>query len=261
MSDTTQFVEYASQLAEWTLQDGNNLMLYLATLAKFPDLSLNNQLLIMGYKSDAEYIKSYEDWLALGVTVNGTATAIPIIEPDADGNGFHMKNEYDASDTSYQYQKNIPDKLESLEALLVGHAEEINVVDEIKGISGRAFYKPAEKKIYVVRSSQVTPDEFFTAIANELVHENIASGYEKAYPRSANILTGMSAAYALGRRYGMDTGNIHLEQLPERYTKLSEKKAKSVLDGIRRHVARIDKDMRDALVGIRQRGREAFERN
>lgn len=60
-NETIQYVEYATELAKWTLTDGRNLIRLLNVMANFPDYSMNNQLLVMAYNPEAGYIKTYEE--------------------------------------------------------------------------------------------------------------------------------------------------------------------------------------------------------
>lgn len=253
MSDnTTAYLEYAGNLAKWTLSEGQNLMYFLNVMSRFPDLSVNNQLLIMGYKPEAQYIRSLEEWVQLGIDIKPEGQVIPIITPDGN-DGFYIQQEIDASDTTYEYHAAYPDKMYALEALLVGHTDSIDVVNSIKGTSGRAMYHHQTRRISVVRGSDVAIDEFFTALAAEFVHQGIAAGKENAYPRAANQLTAISTAYVLGIRYGMDVGNIHLEKLPAKYPEMSPKAAKKALDEISQNVKTLDGNINAALTKIIQR--------
>ena len=163
---TAQLVACANQYAKWTLQSGSNLQVYLNLLAHFPEYSLNNQLLIMAYKPDAVMIRGWYEWPEQGISINENATPIQIIEPvtlENGGKGFQVKYMADIRDTTAQYNPVVPDKLTTLEALLTDQKYNIVVVDEIKkGV--RAMYMPNDKSIHVKRSSQATPDEFFTRV-------------------------------------------------------------------------------------------------
>ncbi|MBQ8319115.1 MAG: hypothetical protein IJX85_12370 [Lachnospiraceae bacterium] len=252
---TLQLVECAKQYAKWTLQDGNNLQMYLNILSNFSEYTLNNQLLVMAYKPDAVMIKGWYEWPELGVSINENATVIQIIEPvvlDNGGKDFQVKYMADVKDTNAQYQIPVPDKLTALEALLTDRKHDVMVVDEIKkGV--RAMYMPNDKSIHVKRSSQVKPDEFFTAIAAEMVHAEFGESSEGVYKRASNQLTAIGTAYALGKKYGMETENISFANLPEKYTKMSEKTSMNELEKIRANFLTIDRNIQKALEQIKQR--------
>lgn len=253
-------VRFAGELAQWALSDGNNLIYYLNVLSRFSHYTLNNQLLIMSYKPDAVFIKGIEEWNELGVRVNDTVEKpIYIIEPVKGTSEFTWKLMYDAPDTDYVYKDSVPDKFSALEALLTNQEHVIEVVDEIKQ-NVRAMYMPDTGKILVKRSSQVSPDEFFTAIAAEMVHAMTAEKSEGVYNRGANQLTAMATAYTLGTKYGIDTGNIRLQNLPERYAKLSVKDAKSELNKINQQFGHINTNMMQALDVILKREMSRNER-
>lgn len=263
--ESKAYVEYADSLAKWTLSEGQNLIYFLSIMSKFPELSTNNQLLIMGYKPDAQYIRSIDDWGQLGVKVNPEGTVIPIITPE-EGGGYYIQAEIDAADTDYDYQAAYPDKMYALEALLVGHTDDIDVVNGIKGTSGRAMYHHQTRRISVVRGSDVSIDEFFTALASEYVHQSIAAERENTYPRASNQLTAIATAYALGIRYGMDVDNIHLEKLPDKYQNMTPRAAKKTLGEINQNFRILDNNINAALSNIMQRemlrqGRDAHERS
>lgn len=254
MDDTRQLVDYANQSAKWMFQSGDNLKLYLNTLAKFSEYSLNNQLLIMGYKPDAVMIRGWYEWQEYGVTINENATVIQIIEPVVENgiNGFKIKYMADVADTNYTYTPNIPDKFTALEALLSDTTYSIVVVDEIKkGV--RAMYMPNDKNIHVKRSAQAPPDEFFTAIASELVHAKLGETSEGVYKRASNSVTALCTAYALGMKYGIDVGNISFDNLPEKYTQMSEKVCMNELSKIHNNFKRIDGNVCKALEVIKSR--------
>jgi len=256
---TSQLVAYANQCAKWTLQDGNNLQTYLNTLARFSEYSINNQLLIMAYKPEATMIKGWYEWQELGISINENATTIQIIEPittEQGGKGFQVKYMADISDTNGQFNPVVPDKLTSLEALLTDKKYNITVVDEIKkGV--RAMYMPNDKSIHVKRSSQAPPDEFFTAIAAEMVHASFAETSEGVYKRASNQLTAMGTAYALALKYGIDISNISFANLPEKYTQMSDKVAMKELQKIRENFISVDKNISMSLEQLR--GREVAE--
>lgn len=257
---TGEGVRFAGELAQWALSDGNNLIYYLNVLSRFPQYTLNNQLLIMSCKPDAVFIKGREEWNELGVRVNDTVEKpVYIIEPVKGTHEYAWKTKYDVSDTDYAYKDSIPDKFSALEALLTKQENVIEVVDEIKQ-NVRAMYMPDTGKILVKRSSQASPDEFFTAIAAELVHAGLAEKSEGAYNRGANQLTAMATAYTLGSKYGIDTGNIRLQNLPERYAKLSAKDAKSELNRINTRFGHINANMTKALDVILKREMSRNER-
>ncbi|MBQ9934327.1 MAG: hypothetical protein IJO70_00590 [Lachnospiraceae bacterium] len=256
---TSQLVEYAYQYAKWTLQSGSNLQVYLNSLARFSEYSLNNQLLIMAYKPDAVMIRGWYEWQEMGISVNENAIPIQIIEPvtlENGGRGFQAKYMADIRDTNAIYNPVIPDKSDSLEALLTDRKYNIVVVDEIKkGV--RAMYMPNDKSIHVKRSSQAPADEFFTAIAAEMVHASFGEASEGVYKRASNQLTAMCTAYALGIKYGIDVSNISFENLPDKYTQMSEKVAMKELDKVRDNFLSVDKNVSKALEQIK--GREMTE--
>lgn len=258
-SYTEQLTEYAGALAKWTLEDGNNLMTYLNVLSHFPgEYTVNNQLLIMGYRVDAEYINGLDEWNNLGVMVREDASPIVIIEPY--GEGFREKYMYDVKDTDTAWQKPVYDKATVLEALIAS-AGKIDVVDEIKkGV--RAMYIPDEKLIRVKRSSELGFDKFFTAIASELYHSRAAEekGGEGTYKRATNLITSKAVAWALGARYNMDLTDISLANLPEKYSSLSSKGCKTELEKIKAGFDSIAKDMDLALAEITKRREKQLER-
>lgn len=254
---------WVGQMAKWVLSDAEALKFYLATMSKCPDYTVNNQLYLM-YESQEKplnMIRAQEAWEAQGVMINPEAAAFYIWEPDKDENGniitaangkdpagYHIKYMYDVSDTNYPYQPVHPTSEQALEALLTRKDIPIVVVDSIKNVSGaRAMYSPKDKTIYVVRSSKVSADDFFTAIATEMGHAICHSQMKDttmAYNRAQYHFTCCSAAYALASHYGLSTEALNIDVLPDRLIKMGERAAKNELTRLARINKTIDGDMR-----------------
>ena len=92
-------------------------------------------------------LKAQDTWERQGVTINQTAGAYSIWEPDKDENGeviylensrepagYHYKYMYDVNDTNYSYQPVSPTSEQALESLLTRNEIPISVVDEIKNV-------------------------------------------------------------------------------------------------------------------------------
>lgn len=235
MIEVNQYAAYAKQLAKWSLESGENLQLFISTLAKFPKYSLNNILLIMGYNHAATDIRPEEKWQEMGVKVDkwsDNIRYIPIIEPVKGTGEYVMQFYVDAADTDYKEKKQEYDCIEALQLLLNGNIENCKVVDEIKpGV--RAMYDTNTDMILIKRSNMASPNEFFCAIAHEMVHRSRAKEQETGtYKRATNQLYAMSAAQALADKFGIES-NIGFDNLPEKYSKLDEKNAFKVLEEIR----------------------------
>ena len=225
-------------------------------------------------------IKGQDAWERQGVSVNQDAAYYYIWEPDKDENGeviylensrepagYHYKYMYDVVDTNYSYQPVQPTNLQALEALLTRHEPPVVVVDEIKNTAGaRAMYSPKDKTIYVVRSSKVSADEFFTAIATEMGHAICHSQMKDTtmtYNRSQYHFTCCTAAYALAAHYGVNTDALNIDILPDRLIKMGERAAKNELTRLSRINKTIDGDIRMPMNKIitRDAGSREVERN
>lgn len=206
-------------------------------------------------------IKAQDTWERQGVTINQTAVAYSIWEPDKDENGeviylensrepagYHYKYMYDVNDTNYSYQPVSPTSEQALESLLTRNEIPISVVDEIKNVSGaRAMYSPKDKVIYVVRSGKVPADEFFTAIATEMGHAICHSQMKDTtmtYNRAQYHFTCCTAAYALASKYNVSTAAVNIDNLPDRLIKMGERAAKNELTRLARINKTIDGDIR-----------------
>lgn len=273
---------WIGQMCKWVLSDSAALKMYLDIIGKCPDYSVNNQLLLMYESQERQFsmIKAQDTWENQGVGVNPDAAAYYIWEPDKDDNGevimaangkepagYHYKYMYDVADTNYSYQKTEPSGEQALEALLTRKDIPIQVVDSIKNVSGaRAMYAPKDKIIYVVRSSKVSADEFFTAIATEMGHA-ICHGQMKdttmAYNRAQYHFTCCTAAYALASQYGISTAALNIDILPDRLIKMGERAAKNELGRLSLITKTIDGDIRMPLDKIitRDAGSQEVERN
>lgn len=264
--------KWVNQMSKWALSDPSALKYYLEIMTKCPDYSVNNQLLLMFQSQERPFtmIKGQDAWERQGVSVNQDAAYYYIWEPDKDENGeviylensrepagYHYKYMYDVVDTNYSYQPVQPTNLQALEALLTRHEPPIVVVDEIKNTAGaRAMYSPKDKTIYVVRSSRVSADEFFTAIATEMGHAICHSQMKDTtmtYNRSQYHFTCCTAAYALAWHYGVSTDALNIDILPDRLIKMGERAAKNELTRLSRINKTIDGDIRMPVEKICER--------
>ena len=274
--------KWVNQMSKWALSDPSALKYYLEIMTKCPDYSVNNQLLLMFQSQERPFtmIKGQDAWERQGVSVNQDAAYYYIWEPDKDENGeviylensrepagYHYKYMYDVVDTNYSYQPVQPTNLQALEALLTRHEPPVVVVDEIKNTAGaRAMYSPKDKTIYVVRSSKVSADEFFTAIATEMGHAICHSQMKDTtmtYNRSQYHFTCCTAAYALAAQYGVSTDALNIDILPDRLIKMGERAAKNELTRLSRINKTIDADIRMPMDKIitRDAGSREVERN
>ena len=255
--------KWVNQMSKWALSDPEALKYFLNIMTKCPDYSLNNQLLLMYQSQERPFtmLKAQDVWERQGVSVNQDAAYYYIWEPDKDENGeviyiknsrepagYHYKYMYDVNDTNYTYVQPQPTSLQALEALLTRHKPPVEVVDEIKNIAGaRAMYSPKDKAIYVVRSSKVPADDFFTAIVTEMGHAICHSQMKDTtmtYNRAYYHFTCCTAAYALASKYNVSTAAVNIDILPDRLIKMGERTAKNELTRLARINKTIDGDIR-----------------
>ena len=255
--------KWVNQMSKWVLSNPDALKYYLDIMIKCPDYSVNNQLLLMYQSQERPFtmLKAQDAWERQGVSVNPDAAYYYIWEPDKDENGeviyiknsrepagYHYKYMYDVNDTNYTYVQPQPTSLQALEALLTRHKPPVEVVDEIKNIAGaRAMYSPKDKTIYVVRSSKVSADEFFTAIVTEMGHAICHSQMKDTtmtYNRAYYHFTCCTAAYALASKYNVSTAAVNIDILPDRLIKMGERTAKNELTRLSRINKTIDGDIR-----------------
>lgn len=255
--------KWVNQMSKWALSDPAALKYFLNIMTKCPDYSLNNQLLLMYQSQERPFtmLKAQDVWERQGVSVNQDAAYYYIWEPDKDENGeviyiknsrepagYHYMYMYDVNDTNYTYVQPQPTSLQALEALLTRHKPPVEVVDEIKNIAGaRAMYSPKDKAIYVVRSSKVPADDFFTAIVTEMGHAICHSQMKDTtmtYNRAYYHFTCCTAAYALASKYNVSTAAVNIDILPDRLIKMGERTAKNELTRLARINKTIDGDIR-----------------
>lgn len=270
--------KWVNQMSKWALSDPAALKYYLDIMTKCPDYSVNNQLLLMYQSQERPFtmLKAQDVWERQGVSVNQDAAYYYIWEPDKDENGeviylensrepagYHYKYMYDVNDTNYTYVQPQPTNLQALEALLTRHEPPVVVVEEIKNTAGaRAMYSPKDKTIYVVRSSKVSADEFFTAIATEMGHAICHSQMKDTtmtYNRSQYHFTCCTAAYALASHYGVSTDALNIDILPDRLIKMGERAAKNELTRLARINKTIDADIRMPVEKICERDTQRQE--
>lgn len=144
---------WIGQMAKWTLSDPAALKMYLDIISKCPDYSVNNQLLLMYQSQERPFtmLKAQDTWERQGVTINQTAGAYSIWEPDKDENGeviylensrepagYHYKYMYDVNDTNYSYQPVSPTSKQGISVHCINTMPQIPLVG--------AFPNPPEKE-------------------------------------------------------------------------------------------------------------------
>lgn len=224
--------------SKYCISSYDNLLKYLHVAAVVPEFSLDNQLCVLAYTQERlpTMIKSMDDWNAIGVTVNENPLPIYIKIAYVDENntiiGYNDQQLYDAVDTSFQYVKMENTAEQALEALLTDDSVPIVVVDELKRTKARALYAPAEKTIYVVRSNQISTDEFFLAIAKERCHaichanmKDISMNYNRAMYDFACC----TVAYGIAKANNVNTDSMNISGLPERWIEMGGKGARKEL--------------------------------
>lgn len=209
---------------------------YLDTMAKFPDYSARNNMLIYLQNPESTYVCGFNKWKELGRTVNKGEHGLQILAPnvkmvekvDERGNtmldnsgkpvkepivtGFRRTYVFDVSQTSGKDLPTIAEKL-------TGEVGEFNkyftalksvspVPIEVENILGGAngYYSYSEQRIAVKAglSEQHTLKTTVHEIAHAILH-NKSDGEEKEADKHTKEVQAESVAYIVCKHYGIDT--------------------------------------------------------
>ena len=190
---------------------------YLATIARFPQYSFGNVLLIAGQRPDASRVAGFHAWKKLGRIVRKGEKGIAIIAPivsrkdagdDESGvRGFRVVYVFDLSSTEGQPLPEMAtisgepgEATARLRRLIVSKGIELCYVEELPGALGRSH----GGKIEIL--STLLPAQEFEVLAHELGHELLhrRDTGEVIPPRDIRELEAEAVAYTVATGIGLD---------------------------------------------------------
>lgn len=189
---------------------------YLATMARFPQYSLANSILIATQRPDATLVAGFDAWRKLGRFVKkgekGIGIVAPIVRRDAESDegavrGFRIVHVFAFESTDGQALPELAkiggdpgEATARLRRLIEAKGIELSYVEELPGALGRSH----GGKIEIL--STLTPAQEFEVLAHELGHEMLhkRDSAESMPPRDVRELEAEAVAYASCVGVGLD---------------------------------------------------------
>lgn len=196
----------------------------------------SNALLIMAQCPNATQLKSAEVWNGLGVLINSGEKPIHILKPKefTDDNGekrtsFNTVYVFDISQTNAEPQPATP--LESnpkklVKAMVNSTPLERVAVDELPIEHSTVFYDNEANRLLILRKSDGV--QLFKDMTRELSLYEIAKGSDE-YKRDECIPSAICASYMLSKKYGVDYGDINLNEITKAWSGMENKDIRTML--------------------------------
>jgi hypothetical protein len=192
---------------------------YLATMARFPNYSFGNVILIASQRPDATFVAGFHAWKKLGRFVKkgekGIGIVAPIIGRNDAGNdespvkGFRIVHVFAFESTDGQPLPELAkisgdpgEATAKLRRLIEAKGIELSYVEELPGALGRS----RGGKIEIL--STLDPAQEYEVLAHELGHELLhgRDAGEAMPPRDVRELEAEAVAYASCVGIGLDAG-------------------------------------------------------
>ncbi|MDD5900750.1 MAG: JAB domain-containing protein [Lachnospiraceae bacterium] len=259
----------------------------LNTMAKFPNYSLNNTLLIMMQKPDAQLCQSFTGWKEMGRFVKKGEKGIKILAPapytiqreqekrdadgkpvlDADGepvresvevkiNAFKVVNTFDVSQTE---GKELPSLgVNELTGTVEGYAVMFEALKQVCPVpvemediksGAKGYYHQAEKRIALQEgmSEVQTVKTLIHEMAHQKLHDMEQNEQAKNQSRGSKEVEAESVAYTICQHYGIETSDYSFSYVAGWSDGKEMKELKASLDTIRRTASEMISDIEEKL--------------
>lgn len=236
--------ELSEQVTAQVATDGQMLQNYLDVQSTFDRYAVNNALLILAQRPDAQKLGDYGYWRDHGTYVKRMERQNPVLilepgktyerEDGSMGTYYNAKKLYDISQTTMN-DKSIEevsyDERSLIRALVSNPPANIVVAepDQMPDNKG-AYFEPEENCIYVRKGMDA--QEIFQSLVPELVF----AGYAEANPdygRSEDAFHAYCATYMLSKKYGMDISQFDFTHAPEFFENMEPQEVRGELSKAR----------------------------
>lgn len=232
---------------------------YLGIMARFPNHSVSNTLLIFNQNPEATRIGDSNYWSSKGAVIKKGERALTILEPGNEyvrddgsvGQFFDNKKVFDVAQTT---AKNRRPRNYDAQEVLVALVSKSPVPIQIAGskLDEQAIYNHTEGTITIEKG--LSTEELFRSLSTELAHASFSQG-EESYDRSANHSQAQLAATVLGHRYGIEVSSSEIPKLGDK--KSTPQEIKATLTNVRNAAKDISDRASDALDKPKARTHEA----
>lgn len=252
--------EMSEQMTAAVASDGQMFQKYLDIQSHFDRYTVNNVLLIMAQRPDAQKIGDYGYWRSQGVYVKRQEMRSPILimepgkeykrEDGTSGTYYNAKKLYDISQT------NMSDKLQmqggqaetgrQLIRALVNcpPAAIITVEDDQMPEDKGALFEPGDACIYVRKGMDA--ETIFRCLTPELVLAGFADG-DKEYDRNADAFYAYCASYMLCKKYEIDTQDFDFSDVSGMFEGMEAQEIRGELSRMREAANTISSRMEKVL--------------
>lgn len=257
----------------------------LNTMAKFPNYSLNNTLLIMMQKPDAQLCQSFTGWKEMGRYVKKGEKGIKILAPapytiqkeqnvldekgspvlDHDGeplretvevkiNAFKVVNTFDISQTDGKELPSIgvnelTGDVERYQTMFEALKQSCSVPIAFENISSGAkgYYNKLEKRIALQEG--MSEVQTVKTLIHEMAHQKLhdTGNAADSQSRSSKEVEAESVAYTVCQHYGIDTSDYSFSYVAGWSEGKEMKELKASLGTIRRTASEMISDIEEKL--------------
>lgn len=260
--------ELVNKTALEIVSDPAKFQSYLDTQSRMNRYSAANALLIYAQKPEATQLKSFGDWGQENVRVKKGEKHFSILEPNeytkADGStgvSYDVKKVFDVSQTTGRQNPapSVNRDPQKLVAIMLDTAP-VNIAasDEMPFPNMGAFYNNEKKTLYVKKDIGDSV-ALFQCVAQELGHAQLAINSE-AYSRNESGFNAVCIGYMLCKKFGVDTRNFTLGELPDKLRDGDAKTIREELSKTRTAMSEVYSRVSDELYRQKQERTKDYER-
>ena len=256
-----KMIEMSTKVAVQCTEDHDILKSVWDQMAKFPQYSAGNILLIQAQRPDATYLADYSTWKDMGMFVRKGEQGISVFamkgeyrKPDGTtGYNYAVKKLFDISQIQNQNIKAEADRdiNDILAALIRSSPCPIQLERNDRDEHLTARYSNVDEEITINRAG--TPEEIFREMTREISLVYLEGFRRKEDLREDSEFAAQCASYVLCRRYGVMPDPEFLRAIPEDLTCYSEKKVKGFLTRVRYASGVITNEMEKCLVSSKEK--------
>lgn len=250
------------------VNDPEKFKSFLDTQSRMDRYSAANSLLIYHQHPNAVQLKDFDDWSKERVKINKGAKSISILEPveytKSDGTigiSYNVKKVFDVSQTNGKQPPSIsadrdPKKL--ITVMVSSSPVAVESADELPHPNMAAFYDNDKQTLYV---KKYVGDSTYVAqcVAQELAHAQLSINSD-TYSRRDVGFQALCIGYMLCKKYGVDTQNFIINQIPVNYKNKSSKEIRNELTKMRNAMSEIHSRVSDELYRKKKQHSKGYER-
>lgn len=259
--EKAKMAEMSSKIAVQCTEDHEILKNVLDLMAKFPQYSAGNIMLIQAQRPDAAYLADYSFWKDKGMFIREGEQGISVFalkgeytkKDGTTGYNYAVKKIFDISQIQNQSMEKEADKdiNDILGALIRSSPCPIQLERNDCDEHLTARYRYSDKEITINRAG--TPEEIFREMTREISLVFLGGFSSQEYQREGLEFAAQCASYVLCRRYAVVPDPEFLRALPEEFTRYSEKNVKSFLTRVRYASAVITNEMEKYLISSKEK--------